>query len=218
LIDLVVLTCGREYLSQTLASAEEHLKGDITHRLMFDDSGDSAYREWLRQFGFEVVPLATRQLGYMRAMTEVWNYLSTHAGSDKVFHLEDDFIFERDVHLDEMSRLLDTQPHLAQVVLLRHPFYPRELRAGGIVEEHPESYTQRDEDGIKWLEHDLFFSLNPCMYRRELTKMGWPAGRKSEKLVGPKLTAQGKRFAFLGHGELYATHIGKERAGEGLPR
>ena len=43
-IALAITTDGRgEYLERTIASIDEHLSGDITHRVLWDDSGDPEY-------------------------------------------------------------------------------------------------------------------------------------------------------------------------------
>jgi hypothetical protein len=68
--------------------------------------------------------------------------------------------------------------------------------------------------GVRYLEHRRFFSANPCLYRREIARIGWPRGESSEVLVGRQLTRRGMRFAYLGWNEPLVTHIGERSTRE----
>jgi hypothetical protein len=133
-----------------------------------------------------------------------------------VFHLEDDFIFERDVDLEAMRSVLDEQPYLAQMALLRQPWFPGEVRAGGIVERDPEEYTQISDGEHEWLEHRLWFTLNPCLYRRELCELPRKTGHKHEWHFSRQLCRdETVRFGLWGSGEPWVRHIGEKRNGRG---
>jgi len=227
-IALLVITDGRgDYLERTVASAEEMLVGPIAERWMYDDSDDDEHREWLRgrfpQFRhFDAGP---RQ-GFGGAIRAAWARLLAESDARFVFHLEADFTFNLPVDLTWMRDTLEDRPYLAQLALLRQPWNPAERAAGGIVQMHPDDYTQVvGSRGAAWLEHRRHFTTNPCMYRRALMETGWPAGGESEGRFGLGLFALGfdgvagadVRCGYWGtwNSPPWVHHIGDERAGCG---
>lgn len=221
-IVLLVMTDGRrDCIEQTIASARENLAGDITRKVIHDDSGEPAYRLWLGAwFGdFEIVSTGQRS-GFGGAIRSAWRHLRTFPGAERhVFHLEDDFTFNRTVDIDAMAELLDTLPHLAQIALRRQPWNHSEKKAGGVVEQHPGDYTEQTSSarGWSWLEHRRFFTTNPSLYRVSLLDYGWPEGTHSEGHFTQRLLDNGLSFAYWGardSGE-WVHHIGKERLGVG---
>jgi hypothetical protein len=141
-----------------------------------------------------------------------------------VFHLEQDFTFNYPVDLTWMAETLDNHPHLAQLALLRQPWNPLEVAAGGIVEMCPDGYTQAvGHRGAAWLEHRMYFTTNPSMYRRALMEVGWPEGQESEGRFGLRLFGCGfggipgpdVRCGYWGTraGGPWVHHIGDERSG-----
>ena len=225
MILLLVMTDGRRScIERTLASAHERLRGPISRRIIHDDSADPTYRAWLlRTFpDFEVVSTGRRS-GFGGAIRSAWSHLARTADQDVakyVFHLEDDFVFRRDVDVTLMAGVLAAQPRLVQLALRRQPWNDAERAAGGIVEQHPTAYTEVKVDArTAWLEHRLFFTTNPSLYRRSLTWRGWPEGSHSEGRFGIKLLEElpDARFAFWGtrdSGE-WVEHIGDVRTGIG---
>lgn len=219
MICLLVITDGRRgCIAETVPSARERLDGPITRWFIYDDSGDDENRRWLQaEFpDFEVHQHPIGRQGYGGAIRAAWSML---ADTDEpfIFHLEDDFTFNRHVDLTAMAQLLDQEPHLAQVALRRQPWNRKEQAAGGVVEQHPDGYDDHHDGSLAWLEHGRFFTTNPCLYRRELMLEGWPHGEQSEGRFGIGLREKGYRFAFWGSrdsGE-WVRHIGRERAGTG---
>jgi hypothetical protein len=227
MICLLVMTDGRrDCIEQTIPSAEANLHGPITSRIIFDDSGDPAYNEWLGRFpGWKIIRDGGRS-GFGGAIRSAWAYLRTSTDEPFVFHLEDDFTFNRPARLTDMAAVLVKHPHLAQLALRRQPWNDAERAAGGIVEMWPEEYDEHQtRDGCAWLEHRLFFTTNPCLYRRPLLVEDWPTCKASERQFTHQLlnegfdgvTGEDVRFAFWGgraSGEA-VTHIGAERIGTG---
>lgn len=218
-VDVYIPTCcgRREELEGTIASFDERVHGTVRSMTIVDDSGDPDHGAWLEnRFGDRsLIVHHERNLGYREMMARTWSRIAHTEGAPYIFWSEDDFAFERDIDLDDLAVILEHDRHLAQVVLLRAAFYPRELEAGSIPNEHPESYTQREVDGLPYLEHRRFFSCNPSLMRRSLFSAApWPetgAGSDSEALMGPRLKALGFRFAFAGKGEPWIRHTGRER-------
>lgn len=133
-------------------------------------------------------------------------------GSDYLLHLEEDFLFHEPVSLRSMQLVLDVNPHLAQVVLKRQPWNDQEAAAGGIVEMNPDAYTERHWGALTWAEHDIIFSLNPCLIPRRVLELGWPDGNEAE--FTQTCLANGYRFAFYG-GKFdppRVLHVGAQRS------
>lgn len=220
-VTLVVHTDGRrEYIARSVPSLVEQVRGPIVRRVFYDDSGDPAYKSWLEQefgrHGFYVVG-PDKRLGYTGSMQAMWSYLRRRCQTGYVFQTEDDFLYDVPVDLDPMIDLLRDQPHLSQLALLRHAYYPRELEAGGIIAEHPEAYQRREEGDARWLEHRLYWTCNPSLFRRSLCSTHpWPTAKSSERAFTDTLNRDpSNRMAYLGHGQELVTHIGAERAGTG---
>jgi hypothetical protein len=227
-VALLVITDGRDaHLAATLASAGQHLHGPITERFMFDDTGHPDHRFRLADTypTFTVLGDGPRR-GFGGALRAAWEHLHTHSRAGLVLHLEADFTFNRPVDLDAMTEVLVHHPELVQMALRRQAWSPAEHAAGGVVEQNPTAYTDHcDPAGRRWLEHRLFFTTNPCLYRISLCATGWPHGGQSEGVFTHRLLAQGSpeipgqwlRFAYWGArtDPPWVTHIGHERVGTG---
>lgn len=219
MIALIVITDGRrDCIEQTIPSAEANLRGPITKRLIVNDSGDHRDWVWLRDTfpEFTVIHHKSR-LGFAGSINTAWNYLRGEPESF-VFHLEDDFTFNREIPLLDLARVLDREPGLIQLALRRQPWSSDEVRAGGVVEQHPDAYIDRLSDDGEWLEQRLFFTTNPSLYRMSLCSRVWPSGPHSEGHFSHRLlTDPAIRFGYWGarsSGE-WITHIGQNRNGSG---
>lgn len=175
MICLLFITDGRECAADAFKSAQQHLpKPD--ELIVVDDSG--------------------HELGFHGAIQAGWDLVPDEA--EYVFHLEDDFLFEKDVDLDTMKWLLDNKPSLAQVSLMRQPVNEEEIAAGGIVQCHPDDFDEHFEDGITYTIHRRYFTTNPCLYRADLCKRGWPQVPNSEGVFTHQLLADDYWFAIYG--------------------
>lgn len=168
----------------------------------------------------------SHRLGFSGAIEEGWDRLRHLADFEYVWHLEEDWTFNRPVDLAALALLLDVQPHLAQVALRRQAWAPAELEAGGLVELWPDLYEDRalsviDPGGgmvdLAWLEHDLCFTTNPCLYRRSMIDATWPSPPGSEARMTERLRDLGYRFALWGdrEDEPWVHHTGRQRTGTG---
>lgn len=226
---MLAMTDGRaECFARMLESAERMLPdGDnwwpIARRVIHDDSGDPAYRAWLEREapGFEIVSTPERA-GFAGAIRNAWRYLNATADQDTcsyIFATEDDFVFERKVDLGAMAGVLHRHPELAQLVLRRQPWSAAEREAGGVIEQHPEWYTDRVEHGDAWVEHSAYFSTNPYLARRPITWEDWPDAEGSEGrfTISMREKYPGIRFGFWGErtDAPWVEHIGVERVGGG---
>lgn len=223
-IHLLVMTNGdRGHIVDTVESFYDCARGCTVKTFWInDDSGDVAYRSRLRYvfdaFGVEV--WNSDRSGFGGAIQRAWQNLCDQPGAPWVFHLEDDFTFNREFWVDEMVHVMELHPHLAQMALRRQPWNPTEKLAGGVVEMHPDAYTEHlDARGNAWLEHRLFLTTNPSVYRRSLCAMGWPDGANSEGTMSHRLIQNDPdlRFAYWGSrdsGEA-VRHNGDKRTGHG---
>lgn len=234
MIALLVMTDGRrECVAASVQSALANLDHSalISEYWIHDDSGDPAFAAWLRERLHAHFPgrpwryVATDgRSGFAGAIRSAWSHLRLASSARYVFHLEDDFTFNRPVPLAELVALLDAEPWLIQAALRRQPWNAEEASAGGIVELHPDDFADRrtrlpDGSAIEWLAHRRFFTTNPSLYRRELVDFTeWPAGLNSEgrysieRFADPDVVA-----GFVGSrssGE-WVRHIGHERVGVG---
>ena len=217
---LLVMTDGRDdVLAETLPAVAAHVPH--TRFVIHDDTGDLSHRahlaETYRHLGVDVIG-GDRRRGFGGAITAAWAHLAT-VPETFVVHFEDDFIPTRPVDWVDVADTLTRHPHLVQLALRRQPWNPDEIAAGGIVEQHPDDYTERSDRGAVWLEHARFFTTNPSMYRRSLCARGWPSGANSEGRFGISLLEDDPdaRFAFWGSrtsGE-WVNHIGHHRVGTG---
>lgn len=223
MIALAITTDGRrDCIEQAIPSLLQRVEGIDGARLIFDDSGDPEYAGWLRDtfgpMGF-TVSASPQRLGQDWALTRAWNYLAREVCDPWIWFVEDDFIFERDVDLDAMRSVLEPRPYLKQMALLRQPWFPGEVKAGGIVERDPDEYERVVDGQREWLEHRLWWTLNPCLFRRELCKLPRPIGHRHEWNFSRKLCEDPDvRFGIWGNGkgsEPWCRHIGEERAGRG---
>jgi hypothetical protein len=223
-IALVVFTNGRSTIHRTIASAEANLKGPISERWIHDDSGDPANHEMLRTTypGYRLIA-PDHNLGFGGAIDNAWRTLCHGSDAEFVWHQEDDFTFNREVPLHNFMRILNCAPDLVNLALRRQPVNAYEEQAGGVVECWPKAYEPRwigeGRTRIDWLEHRLFFTTNPGMYRRELIwQHEWPQCSGSEGAFTQQiLQDEEARFGYYGRrdsGEAVC-HIGDQRTGTG---
>jgi hypothetical protein len=209
----------REYLARSARSLSEQVTGPIVQRVVYDCWGDESIRGEIRTIveplGFYVAGPTDRP-DYTRSMQELWRYLNRRAIGEFVFQAEDDFTFDRPVDLLPMAQLLRDDPNLTQIALLRHAAYESERQKGGILGWPEADFTRRGENGTSRLEHRLFWTANPSLFRKSLTKVPWPAAPSSERRFADALFKDPRAVSsFWGRGEPWITHVGEVRAGAG---
>lgn len=240
-IALLVITDGREeYLDRCVASLK-HVHGNVTEMWMYDDTGDETYRRALaaRYPQFNHINGGGRR-GFGGAIAAAWAVLAAQSTASWVFHVEQDFEFgARPIDLDVMAWVLHEHPYLLQMALRRQAWSQAEGLAGGVVEQNPEAYEEvisfvaglasrqpNPEPEVAWLEHRLFWTTNPAIYRRAMcTNTTWPPGARSEGRYTHHLIEHGAlempghlvRFGYWGARDsgVWVEHIGHQRIGRG---
>lgn len=157
-------------------------------------------------------------LGFCGAIRYGWDRIrESEKPFDYVFHLEEDWSFERVFSVAHMARVLDTEPQVCQVAL-RRGAEPGETP---VIDAWPGSFVDRTTGLLgngqparvqEWLEHCLFWTTNPSLYRRELVDdFEWPEPPGCEAAFTDTLRVAGKSFAYWGdrHDAPWITHTGR---------
>lgn len=212
-IAVVVLTnAKRDTLAVTIASAEEKLRGPVSRCLIVvDGSEETAAKVKAAHPTWDVEEV--RGGNYVRATAAAVDR-AIGCGQPWVFFLEDDFTFNQTVDLANLRAVMERNPELGQLALLRQPWYRHETEAGGLFAAKPDAYRQRDG----FVEHQDHWTHNPMLVRREvLASFKWPKGPGSEKRFGDAVYATGLRTGVLGtlDDPPLVTHNGYEQAGHG---
>jgi hypothetical protein len=226
----LVMTDGRlDCLDKTLASINEQVRGPISAKYLWDDSGVEDNWDYLRHayrlHGWISLRGPVGREGFGGAIRRAWQWLADHTDTPFVFSSEDDFVYERRVDLRAMAEVLTVQPYLAQMALRRQPWNDAEIKAGGVVEANPKAFVEVGEGRIHWLEHREFWTTNASLFRRPLLDVGWPEGERSEGVFTHQLLGAGfddvpgdkLRFGYWGKRDTppWITHIGATRVGTG---
>lgn len=211
---LVVLTHGDhgDVLRRTLASFHEHVTPKPWDYVCVRDGGGALPpinpdgQTWR---GAVLKP----QQGFCGATRAAWR-AAVLPGADYVFWLEHDFVFVRDVDVRVLAAILDTNPHLAQLALMRQAVNGAEKDAGGLFQFHEArgAYDIRvTAEGHTWLEHDICLTTNPSLMRREfMAEHPWPDYHdQCEGRFSGDLRQAGYRFGHWGSGEVAVEHIGR---------
>jgi hypothetical protein len=210
-ISLVVITDGRQScIEQTIERFNEVINHSFFEKLIINDSGDPRYHDFLvnRFPEFNVVSHEQRR-GLAGAVQSAWSSVDPEV--DYVFHLEDDFLFNKSIDIAHMSFLLRTNPQLVQMALVRASVNPPEEEVGGFVFQHLADYSQKED----YFQHGRLFTLNPCLYPMSTVRMGWPDhGGESEFTTKVHSIDKDYRFGFYGniYDEPLVTHIGGRRS------
>jgi hypothetical protein len=214
---LILLTDGRGLLQDTLESFLAHVRprpaqvyAHADGQAGFDELAQVIAATYTRVAPVWNVGGTTTQQGFCSAVAECWAQAAL-AGVDFIYWLEDDFLHERDVDLEDFAAALLDNPQLAQMALCRPPANVHERTAGGLVASRPGEFTDRGG----WLEHRAYWTTNPSLFRRALAdNFGWPLEPECEGLFGAALRATDHTFGLWGSGEPWVDHVGV-RAGKG---
>lgn len=213
-IALIVFTDGRrQYIHDTIVSAEQLLKGPIGPKIIFDDSGSEENHQWLKDNfpEFDVSYKKTRQ-GFGGAINSAWDHSKKYE-FDYLFHLEDDYLFNREIPLESMVEVLRYNPNVYQMALRRQAWNTEEINAGGVIERWPEEFHQQDG----WISHRRWFTSNPSLYRRSLIEeREYPTAKDAEGWFSISLINSSPEVQFGYWGQKtdppWVTHTGIQRS------
>lgn len=239
---LVILTHGASStLEACLRSFAEHVSpapaelvivvdGPVTdaHRLHAVNMPDFFGSYWF-------LPSHNGQEGFCKATARAWAE-GAKPGVTHSVHLEHDFLLTRDVDWREVASVLDVNPQLAQMALMRDAVNDEEKAAGGLFESRRDEYAKRDfttrydvsyppgsnghgavltevESEFKWLQHRSYLTTNVSIMRRDwMEAHPWPDPEivplNCEGLHGFGLVQEGWYFGVWGSGEPWTEHVG----------
>lgn len=193
----------RTHIEDCLRSIDSNVRG-VGDIVFVDDSGDREHCDWLRQYG-EVVWVGGR--GYTTAM---WLACQQMTG-DYCAWTEEDFTFTEPVDLEALAGQLEHRPELAQLALLRQPWFDFEVEAGGLIEGLLAKGNDVKLDRGVWVQ-DFIFTTNPSVWRRQAWTSGWPDAEWSEAAKSEQLREAGWTF---GWAEGVKVHHDGKRTGIG---
>ncbi len=221
---IAVLTNGRrDLLARSLAAFFQHVEPKPARGFLMDDGGQSraaslpdvpSLDELLAATGIEwQYDSSPSPLGMCRAMAHCWH---AAASSDLpwVFTLEDDFVILRPVNLLHLAEVIDAEPTLTQMALVRCP-WGFEIPHGGYIAQEPSWYKRRQTGQGRWISTVRNWANCPALFRTSLAReFPWPLENGCETTIGPMIRAvyPDAVFGLYGAGEPWCSHIGVERA------
>ena len=180
---------GRRYVDTALESIR-HLVFGYDRIVFVDDSGDDETASYLSRYG-DVI--STGRTGYNAAMKAV---CARARGEGPFCFWEEDFTATEVIDLAAIAKTLAERPYLAQIALLRQPWFPVERESGGLIEAlQARGETVALVDGV--LEQTATFTCNPSVWAAGVAERGWPDGDWSEDAKRDQLLAEGYSFGFV---------------------
>ncbi|WP_074848191.1 hypothetical protein [Gordonia westfalica] len=178
-----------------MASIRDHVTG-ITDVVLIDDSNNRDHTNHWSQYGTVIE-------GHGRGYAHTMQLACTVMAGDYTLFVEEDFQFIADVDLKELTDILDTERDLAQIALLRDPFYDYEtdgvLEGLEVCRQRLEALGKHRviEDRGDHIAQDLVHTTNPAVWRREAWLDGWPQQPDSERVKSTQLRQQGWKFGWM---------------------
>lgn len=209
---LCLLTSPRreETLARTLDSFQARVYPKPSELLAYYDG----YGETLLPLMYDGamhwnISTAQRQGGFCRATRNLWKH-AYKCESPWIFWLEDDFVFTRNVNLEDLAYTMECEPQVAQMALYRQPVNDEEKAAGGFLKQHPEEYERKGGGAVAWFETRRNWTTNPALFRREVCQYNWPDGPFCEGKFGFRIRELQPEttFGIWGAGEPWVEHIG----------
>jgi hypothetical protein len=221
-ICFTVLTDGRKHYIKEALPSWVNLYSDIDNNFIIDDSGDAEYRDWLSNTfpSFNIIPVGSNRMGYDIAMQKLFS-LVKELKVDYCFHTEDDFILHKQFDINNLIEILQSNKGMAQISLMRQPWYHNENEHGGVIEAikaHNKHaiFSERKENELEWTQHQAYWTCNPHLFPAWLTNFEWPSGPWSESRFGREIFATYRFAGVYGNKNNwpYVEHIGRERYGK----
>ncbi len=204
----------RDYFERSLAAFCEHVSPAPAHAFLMDDGGELGDEELITGTPWNwTVETTPSRLGSCDAYKSCWGAAAT-SDYDWVFHLEEDQVIVRPTHLPDLARILELEPHIALMTLVRAP-WGREIEFGGYIPQFPGLYERKAEHGAEWIETVRNWAMAPSLFRTDLTReFPWPARAGCETTIGPQIIARRPEavFGLWGGGEPHCAHIGVNKA------
>jgi hypothetical protein len=210
---LTVLTNGRsQYLERALASFEEFVVPRPSGCFIHVDGPHGLPPALHGEIRWDA-QIAPDPLGFTGGTKACLDY-AARSDYDWFFHLEDDFVILRPVDLRPLASVLEKQPSLKQLALLRCP-WGAEIEYGSYVMQHPGSYERLGVWNEQWMKTTRNFSTNPALASTSFPREHpYPEVQHSEGMYGFQIREREPDafFGLWGWGEPWCAHIGVDRA------
>lgn len=228
-----MLSCGRpEYVRRTLAAYAAFLTPAPSAVYVFDDGGQTPLDTFDAWPGVPVkVESSQERVGRCAAHANLWRAAAA-SDFDWVWTVEDDILLLRPLDLRDLADLLDEEPTLAQVALVRCP-WGMEVAHGGYIPMRADQgfawYERRETLRVasvvhhpadepwpswEWIASTTDWTSSPALLSTSLTrKVKWPDEAGCEATLGPAIQAlcPDAVSGYWGWGEPWVAHIGMER-------
>jgi hypothetical protein len=216
-----ILGNGRSrFLERTILSWNANLIDTPKHKIIFDDSGDSNYVQWLTdKFGeeFQVVPVSETCVGQNLAIDFIFKYLE-NLDVDYFLEVEEDWMLMRPLSVSKVLSTTKNKQSLCQVRLPRTVWHESpssylDIDNGTLLNYYVSRYPYTQTKNLYEIESDSYFwSHNPNLFNRKIFSTQYPKnGISSEYDFGIKLIEDGyKTFGYWATNpfDSYVTHIG----------
>jgi hypothetical protein len=221
MLSMTVLTDGRkEYIAKALPSWIEAYGDKIQLKAIIDDSGNTGYRHWLQETfpDFIIVAVGKDRCGYAEAMRKVFEVVREF-NQPYNLHVEDDFIVHTPPDLDKVCSVLDAYPNVSQMAFMRQPWYPNEIKYGGVIEaleaQGVKVFNEKKTNGNSWVRHIAFWTANPSVFPQWLAHREWPDAPWCEMHFSKQLKRDKKMSGIWGSRGSWVCveHIGEVRSG-----
>lgn len=218
-----ILGNGRgRYLERTVASWEANLHGEPDYKIIFDDSGNQEYREWLNnKFGdrFIIMPISETNVGHSEAINFIFKTLQ-QLKVDYALEVEEDWMLNRPLRVFEIIASMKKNKHITQMRIPRTIWYEYnghtdDIEYGSLLKQYSDIDTPTKSKG-KWYEFRTtryFWSHNPSIFPVSICNVNYPhTGIGSEYDFGISLLEENEDYTF-GYWaknlyDSYVTHIG----------
>jgi hypothetical protein len=216
----VTLTNGRkEYFEKSRPSWYQKMHGNIVEEIIVDTSGDPEYLNWLTSNypSAKVIPLGKTSLSYAKSVKFLLDVCSS-IDCDYIFHLEDDYILEKDIVLEDAIDILKENDNIVQVHFIRQPWIQEEIDAGSVLnycKGFGISMDEKQNSKSSWVEHTCYFTFGPNIYKKDLVFTQWNTDKDPELEFYRVLISNKNKTATFGKLDdpNIVTHIGHYRLG-----
>lgn len=215
----VTLTNGRkEYFEQARPSWYSKMQGNITEELIVDTSGIPEYAEWLKKKYPNAKVISQYCKGYSRSVKFFMDQCLL-LDCDYIFHLEDDYVLDVEINLEDSIKIINDNDHIKQVHFIRQAWTEVELEFGSVL-KHCKSLgfemIEKNNGSSDWVEHNAYFTFGPTIYKKEIACADWDLDKDPEREFTRIYLSGNNKTATFGKFEdnNIVTHIGMYTLGE----
>jgi hypothetical protein len=221
---LFILGNGRAgYLDHTISSWEANLKTQPKYKILFDDSGNKDYVNYLnKKYGnrFTIVPINSEAVGQQKALVFIFNYLK-ELDTEYYLQLEEDWVLNRPLDVVQIMEAMRGHDNIIQMRLPRTVWYTQkhyfDLMYGSHMSWQQDGKGANFVQKSNWFEKrgkSYFWTHNPNLFPKKILDYTYPetkGGIDHEQLFGLELY-KNKNYV-VGYWaknffDAYVTHIG----------